>query len=76
MTLPKWVSEIYTLLKNPYNKATPIVLPQSRCTIESLDNSPISEPALELHSRAAPSVGGVTAQSSYHREKSRRKAEK
>ena len=42
---------------------TPIVLPQSRCTIEFMDNSHISEPAPELHSRAAPSVGGITAQS-------------
>ena len=44
---------------------TPIVLPQSRCTIEFLYNSHISEPALglELHSRAAPSVEGITAQS-------------
>ena len=38
-----------------------LVLPQSQCTIEFLDNSPISEPALD--SRAAPSVGGITAQS-------------
>ena len=31
---------------------------------EFLDNSHISEPALKLHSRAAPSVGGnITAQS-------------
>ena len=37
--------------------------PQSRCSIEFLDNSHISEAALELHSRAAPSVGGITAQS-------------
>ena len=41
---------------------TPIVLPRSRCTKEFLDNSHISEPALELHSRTAPSVGGTTAQ--------------
>ena len=33
------------------------------CTIDFLDNSHISEPALELHSRAALSVGGITAQS-------------
>ena len=46
---------------NANNK--PIVLPQSHCTIEFLDNSHISETALELHSRAAPSVGGITAQS-------------
>ena len=47
-----------------YYKAThtPIVLPQSLCTIEFLDNSHISELALELHSRAAPSVGGIIAQ--------------
>ena len=31
--------------------------------IEFLDNSHISEPARELHSRAAPSIGGITAQS-------------
>ena len=49
--------------QNPYNYATPIVLPQSWCTLEFLDNSPISEPALELHSRAAPSVEGIIAQS-------------
>ena len=41
---------------------TPIVLPQSRCTIELLDNSHILEPALELHSWAAPSGRGITAQ--------------
>ena len=40
---------------------TPIVLPQSRCTIELLDNSNILEHALELYSRAAPSGGGITA---------------
>ena len=28
-----------------------------------MDNGPLSEPTLELHSRAAPSVGGITAQS-------------
>ena len=42
---------------------TPMILPQSRCTIEFLDNNHISEPSLELHSRATPSVGGITAQS-------------
>ena len=42
---------------------TPIVLPQSRCNIEFLNNSHISEPTLELHSRAAPSVRGITTQS-------------
>ena len=42
---------------------TPIVLPQSRCTIECLDYSHISVPALELHSRALPSVGVINAQS-------------
>ena len=42
---------------------TPMVLPQSQCTIEFLDNSHISEPALELHSRATPSVECITAQS-------------
>ena len=47
----------------PDTTHTPIVLPQFRCAIEFLDNSHISEPALELHSRAAPSVGGITAQS-------------
>ena len=41
----------------------PNVLPQSPCTIEFLDNSHISEPARELHSKSAPSVGGITAQS-------------
>ena len=41
---------------------TPIVLPQSWCTIEFLDKSHISEPALELHSRPMPSVGGITNQ--------------
>ena len=41
---------------------TPIVLSQSRCTIEFLDNNHISEPALELHSRAVPSVRGITTQ--------------
>ena len=40
-----------------------IVLTQSRCTIGFLDNSHISEPALELHSRSAPSVRGITTQS-------------
>ena len=35
----------------------------SRCTLEFLDNSHIQEPALKLHSRAAPSIGGITAQS-------------
>ena len=34
----------------------------SWCTKEFLDNSHILEPALELHSRAKPSVGGITAQ--------------
>ena len=41
---------------------TPIVLPQSQCNIELLENSHISEPTLELQSRAAPIVGGITAQ--------------
>ena len=39
------------------------ILPQSRCTLEFLDNSHISELTLDLHGRAAPSVGGITAQS-------------
>ena len=29
---------------------------------EFLDNNHISEPTLELHRRAAPSVGGITTQ--------------
>ena len=45
------------------NTHTPIVLPQSLCAIEFLENSHISEPFLELHSRPALSVGGITAQS-------------
>ena len=44
--------------------------------IEFLDNSYISKPTLELHSRAASSVIGMTTTQSFHREKSRRKAEK
>ena len=48
------------LLQRSY---TPIVLLQSQCTVEFLDNSHTSEPALMLQSRAAPSVGGnITAQ--------------
>ena len=35
----------------------------SRCTIEFLDNSYLSEPALELYSRAVPRVRGITPQS-------------
>ena len=54
---------------------TPIVLPQSQCTIEFLDNSLISDPALELHSRAAPSVGGITAQLVQPQGEIRRRAE-
>ena len=39
-----------------------IILPLSKCTKEILDNSHISKPNLVLHSRAVPSVGGITDQ--------------
>ena len=56
-----WI--LLLLLQSYTHTHTPIVLPQSRCTIEFLDNSYLSEPALELYSRAVPRVRGITPQS-------------
>ena len=68
---------LYSIHRIPLQRSlhTPIFLPQSYCTIEFLDNGYIYRAALELHSRAAPSLEASLLSRSWHREKYRKRAE-